>query len=45
VPRKSRHVVGTSETTGTMWTTGEVKGGAVIDGEYRVIKADPKTER
>jgi hypothetical protein len=44
MPRKSGHVMRTPETIGTMRTTGEVKGGAVIDGEYRVIEADAKKE-
>jgi UPF0716 family protein affecting phage T7 exclusion len=43
--RKSGHVVSTPETVGTMSANGEVKGGAVIDGEYRVIEADPKEKR
>jgi hypothetical protein len=45
MPRKSGHVLRTPETIGTMRTTGAVKGGAVIDGEYRVIEADPNKER
>src|ERR1700692_1646231 len=44
-PRKSEHVMRAPETTGTMRETSEVKGGAVIDGEYRVIEADPDEER
>ena len=44
MPRSSRHIVGNPETIGTMRTTGEGKGGAVIDGEYRVIETDPKKE-
>ena len=41
MPRKSGHVMRAPE----MRETSEVKGGAVIDGEYRVIEADPDEER
>ncbi len=44
MPRNGGHIVRTPETIGTMGTTGEVKRGAVIDGEYRVIETDSKKE-
>jgi hypothetical protein len=42
MPRKSGHVMTAPETTRTMRMTGEKEGGTVIDGEYRVIEADPE---
>ena len=44
MPRKSLHAVRTPETIGTMRATDELKGGAVIDGEYRVIETGPNKE-
>ena len=44
MPRKSWHVARTPETMGTMRVPDEVKGGAVIDGEYRVIETRPNEE-
>jgi hypothetical protein len=44
MPRKSWHVASTPETIGTMRAPDEVKGGAVIDGEYRVIETGPNEE-
>ena len=44
MPRKSWHVVRTPETMGTRMVPDEVKGGAVIDGEYRVIETGPDEE-
>jgi len=41
MPRKSGHVMTTPETMRTMRMTGEEERGKVIDGEYRVIEADP----
>jgi hypothetical protein len=45
MPKKVGHVVRSPETIGSIRTTGEVKGGTVIDGEYRVIESDPDKER
>ena len=44
MPRKSEHVMATPETMRTIRTTGEEEGGAIIDGEYRVIEAAPDTK-
>jgi hypothetical protein len=45
MPWKSEQFMRKPETIRTIMATGEVKGGAVIDGEYRVIEADPDKER
>jgi len=45
IPKKITHVVGSPERTGSLRTTGEAKGGIVIDGDYRAIEADPDKER
>jgi hypothetical protein len=45
IPKKSSYVVASPERTGPLRTTGEAKGGAVIDGDYRVIAADPDKEK
>jgi hypothetical protein len=45
IPKKITHVVARPEWTGPFRPAGEAKGGAVVDGDYRVIEADPDKER